>query len=169
MVLMSCTFGLNIFSIFNIYKQTSAKNMHYTLEDINLAILWSAIYSFPTLMVIFVGAVLSQQVRKSVEKSTFLFTFHCIRKGRKTGVNIYKTIAFISDKQTIKEVSLLLHHHHIYHCTVKMIIHFHLLKKLLNFKFSVYLLLYFPFSNRILLMLNVLYITILPFILYKID
>lgn len=63
---MSCTFGFNLFAIFDFYKKITTNTYYKTLQiDIIMGVLWSSIYSLPTLLVILIGALLSQKVRKS--------------------------------------------------------------------------------------------------------
>lgn len=75
MVLMSCTLGFNIFTIFNFYMKTNEKISSYILRtDIALSILWSAIYTLPAFTVIFIGASLKRKVfnRKCFEQRFFV-------------------------------------------------------------------------------------------------
>lgn len=106
MILSSCTFGFNIFTIFNFYNKTNSEPKNYNFfSDTLLSILWMAIYSVPPLTVIFVGAFLRRYVSAfNVEK---LFHLLFLRKGRETGIIIHKTIRLTSDKATVKQVSIL--------------------------------------------------------------
>lgn len=106
MVLMSCTFGFNIFTIFSFYVKINAKTSYETLAtDIGLTVLWSAIYSVPSLLVIFVGALLRRNVGNFFTKRFNLIQFS-LQKGRETGILVHKTIHLITDKMAIKQVSL---------------------------------------------------------------
>lgn len=64
MVLMSCTLGFNIFTIFSFYTKMNAQNAYTDLQtDMLSSLPWCAIYTTPPLTVIFVGAVLRRKVK----------------------------------------------------------------------------------------------------------